>query len=141
MCFYRVYYIVLKGFCVYSYYLFELKSYDEVAEWLRRWTANPMCSARVGSNPILVAILLHIFPLRCVDPTELGTYSSALRCQKCQKGHITTKDPSKMESKWKCDSCKCQMECQTVQKITNGKYNFKTQYNQVILVLFMPHYM
>jgi hypothetical protein len=30
---------------------------DEVAEWLRRWTANPMCSARVGSNPILVAFL------------------------------------------------------------------------------------
>ena len=29
--------------------------YDEVAEWLRRWTANPLCSARVGSNPILVA--------------------------------------------------------------------------------------
>ena len=29
---------------------------DEVAEWLRRWTANPMCSARVGSNPILVGI-------------------------------------------------------------------------------------
>ena len=27
---------------------------DEVAEWLRRWTANPMCSACVGSNPILV---------------------------------------------------------------------------------------
>ena len=30
---------------------------DEVAEWLRRWTANPMGSARVGSNPILVGIL------------------------------------------------------------------------------------
>ena len=30
---------------------------DEVAEWLRRWTANPMCSARVGSNPILVGQL------------------------------------------------------------------------------------
>ena len=29
---------------------------DEVAEWLRRWTANPLCSARVGSNPILVAM-------------------------------------------------------------------------------------
>src|SRR4029434_5238216 len=27
---------------------------DEVAEWLRRWTANPLCSARVASNPILV---------------------------------------------------------------------------------------
>ena len=29
-------------------------SLDEVAEWLRRWTANPLGSARVGSNPILV---------------------------------------------------------------------------------------
>ena len=29
-------------------------SVDEVAEWLRRWTANPLGSARVGSNPILV---------------------------------------------------------------------------------------
>ena len=27
---------------------------DEVAERLRRWTANPLGSARVGSNPILV---------------------------------------------------------------------------------------
>ncbi|KAH0554168.1 hypothetical protein KQX54_008143 [Cotesia glomerata] len=32
------------------------KHQDEVAEWLRRWTANPMCSARVGSNPILVGV-------------------------------------------------------------------------------------
>ena len=31
-----------------------LLTVDEVAEWLRRWTANPMGSARVGSNPILV---------------------------------------------------------------------------------------
>ena len=30
--------------------------WDEVAEWLRRWTANPLCSARVGSNPILVEV-------------------------------------------------------------------------------------
>ena len=28
---------------------------DEVAEWSRRWTANPLCSARVGSNPTPVA--------------------------------------------------------------------------------------
>ena len=32
--------------------------HDEVAEWLRRWTANPLCSARVGSNPILVGFTL-----------------------------------------------------------------------------------
>ena len=34
--------------------LFASFKQDEVAEWLRRWTANPLCSARVGSNPILV---------------------------------------------------------------------------------------
>ena len=33
---------------------------DEVAEWLRRWTANPMCSARVGSNPILVGMYFSV---------------------------------------------------------------------------------
>jgi hypothetical protein len=29
---------------------------DTVAEWLRRWTANPMGSAREGSNPFGVAL-------------------------------------------------------------------------------------
>ena len=32
-----------------------------MAEWLRRWTANPLCSARVGSNPILVEYLFLFF--------------------------------------------------------------------------------
>ena len=34
-----------------------------MAEWLRRWTANPMGSARVGSNPISVEIFLPVFIL------------------------------------------------------------------------------
>ena len=39
---------------------------DEVAEWLRRWTANPMGSARVGSNPILVVhFFLKSYVVRC----------------------------------------------------------------------------
>ena len=25
-----------------------------MAEWLRRWTANPLGSARAGSNPVIV---------------------------------------------------------------------------------------
>ena len=38
---------------------------DEVAEWLRRWTANPLGSARVGSNPILVVIFFYFFAAFC----------------------------------------------------------------------------
>ena len=30
---------------------------DYMAEWLRRWTANPLGSARAGSNPADVAFL------------------------------------------------------------------------------------
>ena len=59
---------------------------DEVAEWLRRWTANPMGSARVGSNPIFVVILFVLpgsmstahwfekqnFPLPGIEPGPPG---------------------------------------------------------------------
>ena len=34
------------------------KNSDRVAEWLRRWTANPIQFPCVGSNPISVGILL-----------------------------------------------------------------------------------
>ncbi len=34
----------------------QLRLADEVAEWLRRQTANLLCSARVSSNLILVGI-------------------------------------------------------------------------------------
>ena len=51
---------------------------DEVAEWLRRWTANPMCSARVGSNPILVvSFALLQFVLFCLGEMQKG--SSGIR--------------------------------------------------------------
>ena len=42
--------------------------WDKVAEWLRRWTANPLCSARMGSNPILVG--LHFFTFKTYISTQ-----------------------------------------------------------------------
>ena len=68
-----------KGFPIYitthfhRFYPTSLKNYelelslqvDWVAEWLRRWTANPMGSARVGSNPILVVNFIFT-PKVCV---------------------------------------------------------------------------
>ena len=40
-----------------------------MAEWLRRWTANPLCSARVGSNPILVEFFFFFFSLLSILPS------------------------------------------------------------------------
>ena len=39
--------------------------WDEVAEWLRRWTANPVGSPRVGSNPILLENFYFLFTQIC----------------------------------------------------------------------------
>ena len=44
-----------------DYFLLVARTQDEVAEWLRRWTANPLGSARVGSNPILVELSLVLW--------------------------------------------------------------------------------
>ena len=54
-----------------------------MAEWLRRWTANPMGSARVGSNPIFVVMFFVVgsilgkegknyFRYRELNPGHLG---------------------------------------------------------------------
>ena len=49
-----------------------LKYEDEVAEWLRRWTANPLCFARVGSNPTFVGGVLLIGAIGCVFESFLA---------------------------------------------------------------------
>ena len=61
--------------------------HDEVAEWLRRWTANPLGSARVGSNPILVVgfygVMVSTLDSESSDPSSnLGRtfFSFSLAC-------------------------------------------------------------
>lgn len=41
---------------------------------------------------------------RCKDPTELGTYSSAFNCSKCD-GLLISKDSLDNRSGWKCNKC------------------------------------
>ena len=76
---------------------------DEVAEWLRRWTANPLGSARVGSNPIFVApphwfygVMVSTLDFESSDPNlNLGrTWHFD------EENKITTKNLSTRESTW-----------------------------------------
>ena len=52
------------------------KLYDELAEWLRRWTANLMCSERVGSSPILVVLVFKciVYTRVCKHSLQTGTF-------------------------------------------------------------------
>lgn len=42
---------------------------------------------------------------RCKDPTEYGTFTSALRCPKCQSGCILPLEPLNQDASWQC-ACK-----------------------------------
>lgn len=47
---------------------------------------------------------------RCEDPTELGTYLGALRCQMDQcSGRLLSAAPLDQHSDWKCDQCHCSL--------------------------------
>ena len=51
----------LQGIGIYITYQTHVGSNDTVSEWLRRWTRNPLGSAREGSNPFGVASCCHSF--------------------------------------------------------------------------------
>ncbi|ODM87075.1 Protein msta, isoform A [Orchesella cincta] len=42
---------------------------------------------------------------RCLDPTELGTYNSVIKCYKCQQGLVLPLNPVDVKSEWKCKHC------------------------------------
>ncbi|XP_056644381.1 SET domain-containing protein SmydA-8-like isoform X1 [Diorhabda sublineata] len=43
---------------------------------------------------------------RCSDPSELGSYCSALQCPKCQSGLVLCDDPLNFDSPWSCTNTK-----------------------------------
>ncbi|XP_044252452.1 SET domain-containing protein SmydA-8-like [Tribolium madens] len=44
---------------------------------------------------------------RCSDPTELGTFTSALICPKCKDGFVLSSNPLDSEADWTCVNKKC----------------------------------
>merc|ERR1712098_755612 len=42
---------------------------------------------------------------RCEDPTELGTYISAVRCRSCKIGYLLPKEPLEEDTVWHCNKC------------------------------------
>ena len=69
-----------------------------MAEWLRRWTANPMCSAREGSNPFLVGNFFATGYCACASadyirdavpvPGHVACESSSMLCSFSETFHV-----------------------------------------------------
>ena len=64
---------------------------NEVAKLLKRWTANPMCPARMGSNPILVDIFVHTWVREAKKLYQQPTKGESDKChiQNTKKGFPT----------------------------------------------------
>ena len=61
-----------------TYFLWQFVNTAVVAEWLRRWTWNPMGSARVGSNP---ANCDNLFRSQKMPPMGIEPMTPGLRDQ------------------------------------------------------------
>ena len=57
---------------------------DKMAEWLMRWTVNPLGSAQVGSNPIFVVFLIDSM----LKTIVICSLDSAIRVQISEKTGI-----------------------------------------------------
>ncbi|XP_039444036.1 SET domain-containing protein SmydA-8-like [Culex pipiens pallens] len=55
---------------------------------------------------------------RCLDPTELGTYFSSLKCRKCNKGSMVSSKPTDEEAEWHCTSCDRVLEADAMAIVT-----------------------
>uniref|UniRef100_A0A336KMW1 CSON012778 protein n=1 Tax=Culicoides sonorensis TaxID=179676 RepID=A0A336KMW1_CULSO len=42
---------------------------------------------------------------RCMDPTELNSHLSTIKCSKCEEGGVLSSDPLDMDADWKCTHC------------------------------------
>ena len=57
------------------------------------------------------------FVSRCQDPTELGSFMSALKCPDCESGYLLPIDSMDQESQWICSKCEHQQSSESVKKL------------------------
>lgn len=55
--------------------------------------------------------------IRCKDPTELGSYYSAINCTNCKDGYMLPKNPLDSKSEWICEKCGAKLVSEIVMSI------------------------
>ena len=61
--------------------------------------------------------------VRCQDPTEMGSYLSALKCLGCESGYVLPIDPMELSSQWSCSVCNQKMSLESVNETISHCYN------------------
>ena len=61
--------------------------------------------------------------VRCQDPTEMGSYLSALKCLGCESGYVLPIDPMELSSQWSCPVCNQKMSLESVNETISHCFN------------------
>lgn len=56
---------------------------------------------------------------RCQDPTEMGSFMSALKCPDCENGNLLTINPMDSQAQWLCSNCQHKQSAESVQDYIN----------------------
>ena len=65
---------------------------------------------------------------RCIDPSELNTFVSALKCQQCIDGFLLPSSTSKL-SEWNCDHCDLKQNDREIKEIVDFCFGKLYEYN------------
>ncbi|KAJ6640179.1 SET domain-containing protein SmydA-8, isoform A [Pseudolycoriella hygida] len=72
---------------------------------------------------------------RCIDPTELGTHFSSIKCKKCDDGYVVSTDPLDESASWKCMVCMNIISSSATSQTLSAIQN---EANGVEITLFTP---
>ncbi|KAG5674228.1 hypothetical protein PVAND_004208 [Polypedilum vanderplanki] len=53
---------------------------------------------------------------RCLDPTELGTHFSSMKCSSCLFGDVLSSNPLDSEANWICNKCSQENSAETIKE-------------------------
>ena len=73
---------------------------------------------------------------RCLDPTEMGSNLSAVKCKACQHGFSLPMDAANINSSWICSICSHQENLETIEGIVSNCFDAVYQHQERGLTQF-----
>ena len=55
---------------------------------------------------------------RCQDPSELGSFMSAMKCTDCNNGNLLPMDPMDSDAQWLCSNCGHKQTAESIKRLS-----------------------
>ncbi|EDV37404.1 uncharacterized protein Dana_GF11432 [Drosophila ananassae] len=79
---------------------------------------NPLMGTSQRQHQLRLSRRLDCSCSRCLDPTEMGTHMSSMKCRECPQGYaVCEMDPDGRPGDWRCLECKASMSAANVHEL------------------------